>query len=243
MDWLKVWLPRETASTKNPVQSGIIGAFTDNLTHACKLYQMGIPVWLVRTNKDLVATCIDSAVKPLDCVGIQLPQRFTPPFIDISPAVPPHLVIYIGVPAMFRCYAAMGHYVQSFLLLNVLVVLSSSELVISSSQLVAQPHPKFKPAVGPAWIPQELRDLDSCSAQPVPLPLSKRQKLTDSSTIQTQSACNKFMEIQLTFIPSPLHCWDIAHEHLKKLWPFLKQPKLDCIVPDISMFFDTEQKL
>ncbi|KAE9390413.1 hypothetical protein BT96DRAFT_946157 [Gymnopus androsaceus JB14] len=150
----------------------------------------------------------------------------------------------------------MGRYVQSFLSSNVLgsfsdqfqstqsiAVPSSSQLVASSTQLVAQPIPKSKPTVGSAWIPQELRDLDPCSTQPVPLPSSKRQKLTDSSTIRTQSAHNKFTEIRSMFIPSPLRRWDTAHEHLKKLWPFLEQPKLDYVVPDISMFFDTQQNL
>ncbi|KAE9382906.1 hypothetical protein BT96DRAFT_797840, partial [Gymnopus androsaceus JB14] len=91
-----------------------MGAFSQEHDVTSTLYRVGIPVWYVRPIEDLPFTRVDSQVTPETCVDNRLPIRFTTETIDISPSVPPHPIIYIGLSGSYDRYVKMGSYLYSF---------------------------------------------------------------------------------------------------------------------------------
>ncbi|THU75843.1 hypothetical protein K435DRAFT_209485 [Dendrothele bispora CBS 962.96] len=113
--WLLVYLPQaEEVNSNNEVNRRIMGAFTDNLDTADRLFRMGIPVWLVRSTAHLDLTRIDKHVVPLDeTFDHRLPLRDPDLELDVSHRVPEHELIYTGLPGSYKRYLKMAQYVYN----------------------------------------------------------------------------------------------------------------------------------
>ncbi|KAF9059915.1 hypothetical protein BDP27DRAFT_1188543, partial [Rhodocollybia butyracea] len=97
--WLKDWLPRlENVDESFPLDSLVIGAFTDIVDSVADLFRIGIPVWFVHPWADHASVEIGCVVPPLDVdfTGNLLPIRDSDMKLDISDCNPPHPIIYSG---------------------------------------------------------------------------------------------------------------------------------------------------
>lgn len=120
--WLEKWIPRlKDVDAFYDTDPNIMGAFTEYLDDAADLFRIGIPLWLVHPLQQQPATRIDQFVLPLDeNVSKLLPLRGSNLHLDVSDEVPPHPVIYRGLPGRFKRYRCMTIFLQRHFRVSVL---------------------------------------------------------------------------------------------------------------------------
>lgn len=140
--WLVKWKPRKKdVDTQFPVDSSVMGAFTDDYDIAADLFRMGIPLWFLRRwREESDSFRIDNIVAPLDFTyNLTLPIRGTELFLDVSHTDPPHPVVYTGLPGSFTRYIQMARYIQQQFSTSLVGSFNALPVPISTSLSVTLP--------------------------------------------------------------------------------------------------------
>ena len=113
--WLEKWVLRlHDVDTSFELDPHVMGAFTDDLSTAADLFQMGIMVWLVCRFEHRALTKIRRFVAALNkqLWNHTLPLCDSDSPLNIAHEDPPHPLIYSGLPGTFTRYGRMSIFVQ-----------------------------------------------------------------------------------------------------------------------------------
>lgn len=266
IDWVVRWLPRlKDVDHAYPLDARVMGAFTGSLDVAADLFRVGIPVWVVRPFHDRYKARIDALIPPLnEDFFLTLPIRGSDLRIDSRDAVPPHPVIYTGLPGRHKRYVRMSLFVhQQF-----------SSSLVGDFEDVGQPHrPPFSAVVShlsaqpsgyigaaksgsataQAFKTPELDDLDvtSCEVWVPANPPRKKSALLFFSFIfllkifilAKSSERNRFQRLDHAHFPLRLPWWDTACERLLKLHDHTGHSLLHSPVPNPVIFLLPDNQL
>ncbi|KAF5366182.1 hypothetical protein D9758_005659 [Tetrapyrgos nigripes] len=223
--WLTVYSLRVQREDLFPVDRTLTGAFTDDLSIASKLFHCGIPLWLVRDVEQTSGVRVDRISKAIDESANRLILiRNSDEFFDVSDAVPPHPIIWSGLPGKAGCYLAMSHYTRTLFSYSLLSTFepSSSSSSLANRTPVTQQEAWVDTLGSGEVIPEQSKDRNG-SKKPY-----ARSKPSPSSSLQR----NKFIPIEHAFNPPAVPAWTTALVELKAFGLNPPPSKLKNFVPD-----------